>query len=982
MPLAAGTRLGPYGILEPIGAGGMGEVYRARDTRLRRDVAVKVLPAECAAEPDRLERFQREALATAALSHPNILAIHDIGTHEGRPFLVEELLEGETLRHRLGAGRLPLREATEIAVQVARGLAAAHEKQIVHRDIKPENVFLTRDGGVKVLDFGLARLRVPADPQAASALPTATCLTATGAIVGTTSYMSPEQVRGQACDARSDVFSFGVLAHEMLAGRRPFDGETPADVLAAILQQEPGELPGDVGDSPLARIVRRCLAKRPEDRFESARDLTTELVNSNVPLGPSNVPREASDSSQAEDHVRARSRLRRPVVVVLVAGLLVLTAVAAALGVARSRQRRWALEVALPEITRLADDEHDLRSAYRLAVTAEQLIPENPVLLRQWAAIARYVSVHTDPPGATVRIRPYGQAGAEWTSLSVMTPINAERIPRGFHHWRIERPGFKTLEFASDGVDLPPANASGVITLDTDAAAPEAMVRVPGGKTVLDLPGLYHAAPVELPAYWIDRYEVTNLAYLDFVRKGGYLEAESWLPALREALPGSSMADVVARCRDATGRPAPARWVLGEFPEGAEHDPVSGVSWFEAAAYCRSMGKQLPSLYHWYRAAGTGLASQIVPVSNFSGKGPRGVEDGPPGPFGAHDMAGNVREWIWNGGAGGRYALGGAWNEPAYVFTNAGQSQPFERSVGGGFRCMKTIEGSTPPAEAFAAVPAPEKVVEAQTVSEAEFRVYERLYAYDRTPLEALVELVETKGDFRRERVSLRAAYGNERYPVLLFVPLKTKPPFQVVVYFPGSDALSAASSRDLWTGPVEFLVKSGRAVCLPIYKGTYERQTGLKDDDPDVSTAYRDHAVMWAKDLGRAIDYLETRPDLDTRRLAYYGISWGAAVGAVLPAVEKRIRMAVLDAGGLFASRALPEADQRTFAPRVAVPILMVNGRYDWAFPVATSQQPLFRMLGTQAADKTHVLLESGHWERSPERIRTILDWLDKEQL
>ena len=283
MPLAPGSRLGPYEIVSPLGAGGMGEVYRARDPRLGRDVAIKVLPASYAGDADRLRRFEQEARAAGALNHPNVLSIHDIGIHEGAPFVVSELLEGETLRDRIQSGDLTPRRAVEIAVQMARGLAAAHARGIVHRDLKPENLFLTRDGHAKILDFGLAKLLQPeAGGAPLTSLPTTPAGTHPGVVMGTTGYMSPEQVRGAEADHRSDIFSFGVVLHEMLSGAPPFKRDTAVETMSAILKEEPPELSG--ASRPIApaldAVVRHCLEKRPEDRFQSARDLAFNLESS------------------------------------------------------------------------------------------------------------------------------------------------------------------------------------------------------------------------------------------------------------------------------------------------------------------------------------------------------------------------------------------------------------------------------------------------------------------------------------------------------------------------------------------------------------------------------------------------------------------------------------------------------------------------------------------------------------------------------
>jgi eukaryotic-like serine/threonine-protein kinase len=293
LALIPGTRLGPYEILSAIGAGGMGEVYKSRDPRLGRDVAIKVLPASLSADPERLHRFEQEARAAAALNHPHILAVHDIGQHDGAPYIVSELLEGETLRERLNGGALPVRKAVEYAVQIAHGLAAAHGKGITHRDLKPENVFVTSDGRVKILDFGLAKLTQPDTALAgASALPTTPPNTQAGIVLGTVGYMAPEQVRGLPTDHRSDIFAFGAIVYEMLSGQRAFRGETTADTMSAILMKEPPDLPAVERHIPpvLERIIDRCVEKSPAARFQSAVDLAFALDALSSGSGATSAP--------------------------------------------------------------------------------------------------------------------------------------------------------------------------------------------------------------------------------------------------------------------------------------------------------------------------------------------------------------------------------------------------------------------------------------------------------------------------------------------------------------------------------------------------------------------------------------------------------------------------------------------------------------------------------------------------------------------
>jgi serine/threonine protein kinase len=292
MSLVPGTRVGPYEVLSAIGAGGMGEVYRARDARLQRHVAIKVLPKAFATDPDRLARFEQEARAAAALNHPNILAVHDLGMHDGAPYIVSELLDGVTLREQIFT--LPLRKAIDYAIQIAQGLAAAHEKGIVHRDLKPENIFITSEGRVKILDFGLAKLMQEPAAARMSMLPTtpphmaSRPHTIVGEVMGTIGYMAPEQVRGVVADHRADIFAFGAILYEMVSGRRAFGGETAMDTMMAIAKETPPDLPvTDRHITPaVTRIVERCLEKNPASRFQSTRDLAFALEGASSPSGP------------------------------------------------------------------------------------------------------------------------------------------------------------------------------------------------------------------------------------------------------------------------------------------------------------------------------------------------------------------------------------------------------------------------------------------------------------------------------------------------------------------------------------------------------------------------------------------------------------------------------------------------------------------------------------------------------------------------
>ncbi|HKC26233.1 MAG TPA: protein kinase, partial [Thermoanaerobaculia bacterium] len=325
MTLGTGTRLGPYELVAPIGAGGMGEVYRAKDPRLGREVAIKVLPASFSEDADRLRRFEQEARAAGILNHPNITAVYDVGQHDGAPYVVQELLEGETLRSALAGAKLPPRRAIDYALQIAHGLAEAHEKGIVHRDLKPENLFVTKDGRIKILDFGLAKLTHQEDAGKATNLPTASAGTEPGVVMGTLGYMSPEQVKGKPADQRSDIFSFGAILYEMLSGKRAFHGDSAAETMSAILREDPPDLSvTNQSISPgLERIVRHCIEKSPEQRFHSAHDVAFALES----LSMDSAVRPAGPGAASASFASRRARPVRPIAL----GVLVL-AVGAALG--------------------------------------------------------------------------------------------------------------------------------------------------------------------------------------------------------------------------------------------------------------------------------------------------------------------------------------------------------------------------------------------------------------------------------------------------------------------------------------------------------------------------------------------------------------------------------------------------------------------------------------------------------------------------
>jgi eukaryotic-like serine/threonine-protein kinase len=967
---------GRFRIINFLAAGGMGEVYKAEDTRLERIVVLKFLPKEVAEDRQSLERFRREAKAASALNHPNICTIYDFGEDSGRAFIAMEYLEGETLSARIKRGPLPFEEALKIAIAIASALGAAHQKGIIHRDLKPGNIMLT-DTGAKLLDFGLAKYALPV----AANEDTLTVVTDEPKVVGTLPYMSPEQLQARNVDARGDIFAFGATLYEMLTGSSAFQRRSSSETILAIDREEPRPLEELVKGIPkdLERITRRCLRKRPTDRYQSMPEVERKLRDCHEL---------ASEPTSGVNFKVMLRQVKRPrVAVPLLVALLISVSVLAWL-IHHTSRVRWARYQALPQISKLIESDK-IGEAYTLAVQAERYIPQDPILTKLWPQISWSDSIRTIPPDALVYRKNYHAQNSPWEFVG-RSPIEKRRFPAVDSDWEFESKGYITVERATfpSFVVSPPS-----ITMDPDGKAPAGMVRIelanPGSKSpqvgLFGLSGLETLPMVPLDTYWIDKFEVTNAEFKRFVDHGGYQKQEFWKYEFREGGQLLSWADAMKHFRDSTGRPGPADWVLGAYPAGQDAYPVTGVSWFEAAAYAEFAGKVLPTIYHWRVAARPANGPSMIPASNFAGRGPAKVGTYPGMSwFGVYDTAGNVKEWVLNEASSGkRYIMGGAWNEPSYMFYAADARSPFQRSANFGLRCAKYKLSKESAKAADPIIVQFRDYSSEKPVSNQLYTVYKSLYSYDKTPLHAVVESRQLTNDWIVEKISFDAAYGGERMFAYLYLPRNATPPFQTVVHFNGSAALRTPSSANLeedeYLADFDFIVKSGRAVMFPIYKSTFERRDSLESATPNTSSSYRDHMIAWSKDLGRSIDYLQTRSDIDQDKIAFEGTSWGAALGALLPALEDRLKALVLVSPGFYLQKRLPEADQINFAPHIKAPVLMLNGRYDFIFPVGSSQEPMFRLLGTPSEHKRRVVYDTGHDIPRPQMIKETVDWLDR---
>lgn len=970
-----GRRISNYEILSELGQGGMGTVYKAKDTKLDRFVALKFLPPNLSGLDEEKKRFIREAKAASSLDHPNICSIYQIDeTEDGQMFIAMACYDGESLRTKIDRGKITIEEAINIAIQIAQGLEKAHSRNIVHRDIKPANVLITEDLQIKLVDFGLAKLTGR------------TLLTKEGTTLGTVAYMSPEQTQGNEVDPRTDIWALGVILYEMLAGRRPFMGDYEQAVIYSIVNEDPTSLRRINPEVPaeIERIVERALKKDRNARFASVTEMLGELKQCKDWLFSQKI-----GTSGFQILLRG---LRQPSIMIPMIGLVAMFIVGGMWLFNRNKNIQWARKIALPEIEKLVEASwRDYTEAYDLMKEAEKYIPSAPRLQELITKSSIQVNITTNPPGAAIYCKRYNTPNDVWQFLGV-SPLEKIRLPIGIFRWKMEKSGYETVlaadatfGFGGQGHYIPNNLAR---TLDEKAALPEGMVRVSGGETPKG----------KLDDFFIDKYEVTNKQFKEFIDSGGYRKREFWLHEFIKNGKTLTWEQAMSEFVDLTGRPGPAGWQAGDLPKGQDTYPVSGISWYEAAAYAEFVGKSLPTETHWGVARGEyasiirwpqlGGFAVFAPFSNFDVNGPRPVGSLPGiTAYGAYDMAGNVREWCWNQTPKGRLIRGGAWSDNTYMFKKSSQAPAFDRSSQNGFRCaiypdLKEISASfkgpvqlDEVRDFYKETPVPDPI----------FAVYKEQFAYDKTELNARIESSNVSENWIHERVTMDAAYGNERLIAHLFLPKNVSPPYQTVIYFPGTGPLRQQSSENIesyFEFPVflSFIVKNGRALLFPVYKGTFERQDyalTLTIINGESSHRYTEWVIQLVKDFRKSIDYLETREEIDHNRLAYYGMSWGALMGAIIPAVEERLKVSVLISGGLL-EQGRPEVNAINFVTRVKIPTLMLNGRYDTIKPFETTIKPMFDLLGTIDQHKKMKLFDADHVPPRNQFIRETLAWFD----
>lgn len=640
--------------------------------------------------------------------------------------------------------------------------------------------------------------------------------------------------------------------------------------------------------------------------------------------------------------------------------------------------------------------------AFVIARDLQQLIGTDPEFVALWEEITALIEPRIAESGAVVSFQPYEVADAEWTDLGT-TPVTPTAAPLGVLRLRVEKPGFLTREFAvanpgpmlgntPEGLEFGAPMPK--IELSAIGEVPDEMIRVPATDFPIFLQGfsrnIYGDARFAIPAFAVGRSEVTNREYKAFVDDGGYSNSSYWSGMkLPDETPLN--ADAIAVFVDTTGRPGPANWELGSYPTGAGDLPVGALSWYEAKAYARYRGLALPTVHHWARVAfapaegGSETAPAISRASNFDASGPGSATSATGiGPWGTVNTAGNVREWVWNQAGTQALAMGGAWSDYPGLYQDVYTVDPLNRAPQNGLRLMHTFGEPIEPALLDPVILVREsELTRREPINDDAFEAmrFQFTHALGR-PQSVKSEVIEQNDTWVAEEVLL--SFGTEQVVTLYVVkPVGTMTKLQPVIYMPHGGAFEKMPNRDMLAHVpyLDFIVRAGRALVIPIWTNTAQRYTPFPKDPAAIADRDRRTALAWHEDAAIAIDYLETREDIDASGVGYVGTSSGAINGPIVLSMEQRFSAAILIAGGIPHSRLRhPMYDPINYAPRVSIPVLMVNGRYDHLFLYENSQKRMFDLLGTSAKDKDHLIFDTGHFDFPRNQVaHEVSDWFDR---
>ncbi|MCA9130124.1 MAG: protein kinase [Planctomycetales bacterium] len=974
-----------YQIEGEIARGGMGVIIKGRDTDLGRELAIKVLLDSHKSNPNMIERFVEEAQIGGQLQHPGIVPVYELGQFsDERPFFTMKLVKGETLAAILAHRSSPGEEQPKllgIFEQICQTMAYAHSKGVIHRDLKPANIMVGAFGEVQVMDWGLSKVlntggvadekRSLNKQRDVSVIKTLRSTgsgdlrsggigsgsagssgsdTQHGSIMGTLAYMPPEQALGEveSLDERVDVFGLGAILAEILTGKPPYVSKDDSKLWRMATQGRLEDcferLDSSGADSALIAIAKTALSAEPNDRTRNAGVLASRVSKY---LNDVQVRLRSIELSNARAQTRRKMYLA-------IAGLLLVVASGAAITYSQFRALKLArlaqAEVlmkqeharlrTIPDAKRLVTDGHFV-PAFRLAREAHQIIADEPSLLDFWDRQANEVKLDSVPHSAVVSIRDVNDAEDDWLDIG-RTPIQDPRVPKYEVRWRISLEGYAPREFNARAADMQQA-----IQLLPSAEVPKGMVYIQGG----ELQESPTEPAIRLGDAFLDQYEVTNAEFQKFVNDGGYLNRNFWLHAIMKDGKELSWEDAQGEFLDKTGKPSPSTWSDGHFPAGEENYPVGGVSWYEACAYAKYVGKEVPTVHHWGWAADFGTSQGAHNIGNFWTTGPMPIGSFPPSArFETYDLGGNVDEWCSDviNDTDGRSMRGRSWKDTGWQVHVINSKPSLDREEVNGFRCIKYIDRPQP--KTLAAVNATPQRPHGPDKSADQIAQYKKFYEYEREPLnEMKVSKEIIDGGHVHEVVRIDTDYGpaGQQFDIHLWFPHETKSPHLTLVYFPGSNVVAPNLPAIEASERIIAWLEKGWSVCWPVYNQTFERNQGFVLKDL-TGLRGRDEITRIVRDLRRSVDYLETRQDVDSQRLAYFGISWGGTFGPLYCVMEPRFKAAVLCAAGYPAVSGLrDEFHPGNFVPHMSTPVLVINGALDPTHPYESNQKPFFEALG-----------------------------------
>jgi len=611
---------------------------------------------------------------------------------------------------------------------------------------------------------------------------------------------------------------------------------------------------------------------------------------------------------------------------------------------------------------------------FEKALELNKLLRDHPEFHQLWNDMVVKISMTTDPQETAIYARPYGGPDTAWLFLG-NSPLEEVDLPRGLSQIKLEKPGFvTTCDLVYTSFNWPADFEPRHYLLHRPDEVPEGMVFAPGFTGDWAKTG---SLPQKSAGdFWVDRYEVSNLQYKSFVDAGGYEDPSFWIYPFVEEDDTLSWEAAMSRFRDQTGQPGPTGWIMGRYPRGQEQWPVTGISWFEAAACASYMDKDLPTVYHWSYLSELHATPELVKHGNFETNilAPMGSYHNMTR-FGTYDLPGNVSEWNFNARANYRAILGGNYREPSYFYNDIYFISPWTRSDRIGFRCIRYINDSLKN-ELIAVNPDPIRdFSDVKPVSDEVFEVFKNRYRYEKGGLNPEVRSRIDSTDWILESVFVEVPYEDIPLQILIYRPTNCEPPYQSVIYWPGDDPLYADALEDITMGGIfDFFMKSGRAFVWPVYYGTFGRKSFV----PHNQQTYMLRGTYQLIDFQIACDYLESREDVNMDKLAYFGLSWGGFVAPYVLAIEERVKAGIVVAFGVLSGAENPEYDQITYLQRVHIPMLMMNGKYDFDFTLET-QQAFYDFLGTPEEDKLWLLYDHVHGAPIPDVINESLAFLDK---